>query len=99
MCPVRRTCGSPCLGWFTVKLGGPDGDPILRERSPYRPRVWRSRDAREAPVERSQPVQRLVLELAAALFADVQPGGDLVVGLGGLAAQPVAAQQDLAMAL
>jgi hypothetical protein len=42
-------------------------------------------------------VQRLVLELAAALLADADPRRDLRVGLDAMPSEPVAAQQHLAV--
>jgi hypothetical protein len=44
-------------------------------------------------------VQRLALELAAALLADPEPRADLGVRFGLLAPQSVAAQEDLAVAV
>jgi hypothetical protein len=43
-------------------------------------------------------VQGLAFDLAAALLADAEPVRDLLVGLGVVAAEPVAAQQDFAVA-
>jgi hypothetical protein len=52
-----------------------------------------------AVAQRPEPVQRLALELAAALLADPDPRADVCVRLGFLAAQSVAAQEDLAVAV
>ena len=49
--------------------------------------------------ELAQPVQRLALDLPAALLTDLQPGCDFRMCLGWLAEQAVAPYQDLAVPL
>src|SRR6185436_12483425 len=71
--------------------------PASRPRMPWSA-PWCAQLSREwLATELAQPVQRLALELPAALLTDLQPCCDFRVCLGWLAEQAVASYQDLAV--
>src|SRR6187549_1627792 len=69
---------------------------------PRRPAIhgaYGLRRARHARAELAQAVQRLALDLAAALLADAEGRADLLVGLNAVGDEAVAPDYDLAVAL